>query len=253
MMTRLLTLFLLFTCLTIPSISVADKVLVYAAASTTNAVNEAIKSYHLKHPETQIKVSFASSSTLAKQIEMGAPAHIYISANPTWMDYLQKKDFIKNKSRTNLLSNQLVLISPKGKRFEVEMTAGFNFSEKIKGKICLGDPDHVPVGIYAKQAMVSLGWWEQIKTQVVGNKDVRAALVLVELGECAAGIVYSTDTKVSDKIDLIARFPAENHAPIVYPIAALNTASKSALDFLNYLKSPEASSLFNKHGFIATR
>lgn len=234
-------------------VAAVEKLLVYAAASTSHAITEIIEHYNEQNPEIQVKVSFASSSTLAKQIEAGAPAHIYISANPAWMDYLQQRKLIINKSRLNLLSNKIVLISPKKQPFQVKMNKDFDFAKKLNGKLCLGDPDHVPVGVYAKQALVSLAWWDNIKSSVVGAKDVRAALVFIERGECVAGIVYATDASSSRKIELIAEFPADSYSPIVYPVAALFSAPVSAHSFLNYLSTPKVKSIFNKYGFSTTQ
>lgn len=234
-------------------IAAVEKLLVYAAASTSHAITEIIEQYNKQHPDVQVKVSFASSSTLAKQIEAGAPAHVYISANPKWMDYLQERKLIINNSRLNMLSNKIVLIAPKGQPFQVEMNKDFDFAGNLSGKLCLGDPDHVPVGTYAKQALVSLAWWDKLKSSVVGTKDVRAALVFVERGECVAGIVYATDASSSDKIDLIATFPADSHSPVVYPVAALVSAPASAHNFLNYLGTPQVKSIFNKYGFSTTQ
>lgn len=226
-----------------------EKVLVYAAASTSQVINEIIQQFNSTQPDIKIKASFASSSTLAKQIEAGAPAHLYISANPTWMDYLQERQLIVNQSRQNLLSNRIVLITPADKPLSVTMNPGFEFAATLQGRLCLGEPLHVPAGIYAKQALVSLGWWQETKPLVVGMKDVRAALVMVELGECAAGIVYATDANASNKIYLAADFPPDSHEPIVYPVATLKSAPKSATIFQHYLSSPVAQSLFKKYGF----
>jgi molybdate transport system substrate-binding protein len=230
-----------------------DKLLVYAAASTSNAVTEIIEQYNQENPEVQVKVSFASSSTLAKQIEAGAPAHLFISANPKWMDYLQEQKLIINESRLNLLSNKIVIVAPLGKGFKVEMNEDFDLAENLKGKLCLGDPDHVPAGIYAKQALVSLDWWDKVKTSVVGTKDVRAAVTFIERGECLAGIVYATDASASQKIDLIAEFPADSHDPIVYPVATLASAPALADTFLNYLNTSHIKSIFKKYGFTTTK
>ncbi|MCK5829796.1 MAG: molybdate ABC transporter substrate-binding protein [Methylococcales bacterium] len=230
-----------------------EKVLVYAAASTSSTISEIIDLFNEQNADIQVKVSFASSSTLAKQIEAGAPAHIYISASTQWMDYLQQRQLINIKSRLNILSNKLVLITPKGKFFELDMNLKKSLPKKLDGKLCLGDPAHVPVGIYAKQALTSLGWWDMIKPNIVGTKDVRAALTLVERGECTAGIVYSTDANASTKIDLIAEFPSTSHNPIHYPVATLPSAPNSAHTFLNYLRTPQAKTIFNQYGFTTTQ
>lgn len=230
-------------------VGAAEKILVYAAASTSNAITEIIKRYNQQNSEIKVKVSFASSSTLAKQIEAGAPAHLYISANPKWMDYLQEQALIINNSRSNLLSNKIVMVAPFGKGFKVELKRDYHLSEKLKGKLCLGDPSHVPVGIYAKQALVSLDWWNTVKKNVVGTKDVRAALTFIERGECAAGIIYSTDAKSSKKIEVLSEFPADSHSPIVYPVAVLVSAPDSVHDFLDFLNSSQAKTIFEKYGF----
>lgn len=235
-----------------PSFSV-ERLLVYAAGSTSNAVTEIINLYNHQNPAIQVKVSFASSSTLAKQIEAGAPAQIYISANPKWMDYLQQRELIKNESRADILRNKLVLITPKDRSFEVDINKKYGLAEKLNGKLCLGAPNHVPVGIYAKQTLTSLDWWDILKPSVVSTNDVRAALTLVETGECAAGIVYFTDANSSTKIDLITEFPANSHDPIVYPVAALASAPDSAHTFINYLQSAQAKNIFEKYGFITTQ
>lgn len=246
MKTFLLTLtFFLFS----HSISATEKVLIYAAASTSKAVSEIIERFNENSTESKAKASFASSSTLAKQIEAGAPAQIFISANPKWMDYLQERDLIVNQSRKDLLSNKIVLITPKEKPIAVEMDKSYNFSKQLTGKICLGDPSHVPAGIYAKQALESMGWWDNVKPHIVGTKDVRAALTFVELAECSAGIVYSTDANESNKVQVVAEFPVNSHRPIVYPIAKLASANESADSFFNFISSPQALAIFKKYGF----
>jgi molybdate transport system substrate-binding protein len=230
-------------------VAAAEKVLLYAAASTSSAITEIISQFQQVSPEIKVQVSFASSSTLAKQIEAGAPAQLYMSANPEWMDYLQARGVIINASRQNLLSNKIVLITPKGMSMVVEMNKEFDFAGKLQGKLCLGDPAHVPAGIYAKQALIALGWWQQLKFNVVGTKDVRAALAFVERGECAAGIVYASDADISKQVELIAEFPSDRHRSIVYPVAMVVPATEAAGTFLNYLSSPAAMVIFKKYGF----
>jgi len=230
-------------------VNATETVLLYAAASTSHAITEVINQFNQTTTDIKVKVSFASSSTLAKQIEAGAPAHLYLSANPNWMDYLQQRQLIVNQSRKNLLTNKIVLVAPKGKPIVVKMQNNFDFSKQIKGKLCLGDTDHVPAGIYAKQALISLGWWNQVKSKVVGSKDARATLALIERGECVAGIVYATDASASNKIDFIAKFPKNTHNAIVYPVAALEPATHAAITFINYLSTPDTAEIFNKYGF----
>jgi molybdate transport system substrate-binding protein len=226
-----------------------QKLTVFAAASLTNAISDIANDYE-KDKQINIKTSFASSSTLAKQIEKGAPAEIFISADAKWMNYLQDKNLVKIKSRVNLLGNQLVLIAPKGKSFKVNMDQGFNLAGAFSGKLCTGELESVPVGIYAKQSLKSLDWWDSIKMRIVGTQDVRAALVFVERAECDAGIVYATDAKTSSKVEKIAVFPETTHEPIVYPLALLNHASTQAVAFYDYLKSEKAKTIFAKYGFL---
>jgi molybdate transport system substrate-binding protein len=225
-----------------------SKITVFAAASLTNAMTEIATAYE-KDNSVLIQTSFAASSTLAKQIENGAPADIYISADTKWMNYLQDKNLINAESRLNLLGNHLVLIAPKGKSFKVETDKTFNFASAFNGRLCTGETESVPVGIYAKQSLKNLNWWDSIKTRIVGTQDVRAALVFVERGECEAGIVYETDAKVSEKVESIATLPDGSHDPIVYPLALIKNASAQATGFYEYLKSEKAKSIFTKFGF----
>lgn len=224
-----------------------EKLIVFAAASLTNALSEISANYE---KETGIKIShsFASSSTLAKQIENGAPADLFISADLKWMNYLQDKSLIIKSSRKNLLGNQLVLISPKGKTFEVRFDKSFDLSKSFDGRLCTGDVEYVPVGIYAKEALTNLGWWKDIKSRIVGAQDVRGALNFVERGECNCGIVYQTDANISTKSELIGVFPEQSHSPILYPVATTNTKNATVL-YLTYLQSPAALGIFKKYGF----
>jgi molybdate transport system substrate-binding protein len=228
--------------------SAEDKVTVYAAASLTNALGE-ISTQYQKEKSINVVQSYAASSTLAKQIENGAPADIFISADTKWMDYLQDKKRIDTASRSNLLGNKLVLIAPKGRVFSVQFDKAFDFAKAFDGRLCTGDVESVPAGIYAKQSLTNLNWWDAIKARIVGAQDVRGALAFVEHGECAAGIVYETDAKVSSKVELVGTFPEDSHVPIVYPIALVVDAKAPGKDFLEYLKGPEATEVFRKYGF----
>jgi len=225
-----------------------QKITVFAAASLTYAILEIAAEYE-KEKAVRIQTSFAASSTLAKQIEQGAPADIYMSADTKWMSYLQEKSLIDAGSRTSLLGNHLVLIAPKGKAFKVEMDKGFNFGNAFTGRLCTGETESVPVGIYAKQALKNLGWWDAVKMRLVGTQDVRAALVFVERGECAAGIVYETDARVSVKVETIATFPDASHAPVIYPLALVKGASPQAAGFYQYMKGDRAKAVFVRYGF----
>ncbi len=225
-----------------------DKVTVFAAASLTNALGEVSAQYE-KASATKVVHSFAASSTLAKQIEAGAPADIFISADAKWMNYLNDKKLIDTASRRDLLGNKLVLIAPKGKPFSVKFDKGFEFAKAFDGRLCTGDIDSVPAGIYAKQALTYLNWWDGIKTRIVGAQDVRGALAFVERGECAAGIVYETDAKVTSKVEIVATFPEDSHLPIVYPLAFVAGAKNMNKDYFDYLQKPEALAIFARYGF----
>ena len=241
---RVLKLLFAFCLLSFVNVCLAGEVTVFAAASLTNVLSDLAKTYEASH-NVKIKFSFAASGALAKQIEAGAPADLFISADTKWMDYLNDKAKIDKSSRVNLVGNSLVLIAPKGKGFPVRLDKEFNFADAFKGKLCTGQTESVPVGIYAKESLTKLGWWDSIKERVVGTDDVRAALDLVGRGECI-GIVYTTDAKVSSKVETIASFPDELHTPIIYP-AALVTQSGEAKEFFDYLK--KAGKLFAKYGF----
>ena len=238
-----------FTSIGFSSHVFADsKITVFAAASLTNALSEISTKYE---KETGIKVahSFASSSVLAKQIENGAPADLFISADLKWMNYLQEKSLVNKSSRKNLLANTLVLIAPKGQSFEVKFEEGFAFVKAFDGRLCTGDVESVPVGIYAKEALTNLGWWKDIKSRIVGTQDVRGALAFVERAECNVGIVYETDAKFSSKVDLVGTFPESTHSPVLYPVAMTVNSKESAKAYLSYLQSDEAMNIFKKYGF----
>ncbi len=225
-----------------------DKVTVFAAASLTNALSEVSAQYE-KTNATKIVHSFAASSTLAKQIEAGAPADIFMSADAKWMNYLGDKKLIDPASRRDLLGNKLVLIAPKGKVFAVKFDKGFDFAKAFDGRLCTGDIDSVPAGIYAKQSLTFLNWWDGVKTRIVGAQDVRGALAFVERGECAAGIVYETDAKISGKVEIVGTFPEDSHLPIVYPLAFVAGAKNMNRDYYDYLQKPEALAIFSRYGF----
>ncbi len=230
----------------------AKGVLVFAAASTTDAVNEIVSLFVAEgQGHGKVSVSFASSSTLAKQIANGAPADVYISANPAWMDYLATKKAIDTGSRINLLNNQLVLIAPYESKLSITVKPGFRLAEALGGgRLALGDPAHVPAGIYAKEALTRLGVWQKLAAKVARTQDVRAALALVERGEAAAGVVYATDARIDPKVRVVATFPATSHSRIIYPAAMVaGRAKDEVVRFFNFLKSPKADAVFRRYGF----
>ncbi|MBI4776197.1 MAG: molybdate ABC transporter substrate-binding protein [Deltaproteobacteria bacterium] len=227
--------------------------LVFAAASTTNALTEIGELYAARN-SGRITPSFASASTLAKQIERGAPADIYLSANQEWMDYLEEKHLLLPGSRFDLLSNRIVLIAPANSPIEkIELAPGCSLTDALgkDGRLSLGDPDHVPAGMYGKQALEHLGIWDRVKDRLAPMKDVRAALVLVERGETPLGLVYATDAAISGKVRVVGTFPEGSHPPIVYPVAAVSGGKTSeAQQFLDFLRAPAARTVFEKYGFI---
>lgn len=225
----------------------AGDVTLYAAASLTNALKDLAASYQATHPGTVIRTSFAASSTLAKQIEAGAPADLFASADKKWMDYLAGRKLIALPSRRDLLGNTLVLIAPSSQPMTVAMDKGK--LPAFTGKLCMGDPASVPAGLYGRQALASLDWWGALATRVVATEDVRSALAFVERGECPLGIVYETDARLSRQVMIAGRFPAGSHEPVVYPFALLPRASAAARDFYRYLQGPEARAVLTRYGF----
>ena len=226
-------------------------VIVFAAASTTNAITE-IGELYASRNLGGITPSFASSSTLAKQIENGAPAAIYLSANKKWMDYLETRKMIEPGTRFDLLSNRIVLIAPKDSPItSIDIRPGFDLSAFLgDGRFAMGDPDHVPAGIYGMKALEKLGSWAKIEKRVARTKDVRAALALVERGEAPLGQVYATDAAISDKVKVVGVFPLDSHPPIVYPVAVVAGAKGDGPGrYIEFLKSAEARAVFEKYGF----
>ncbi len=231
------------------SIAQSGDIKIFAAASLTNAVGELAQMYG-KKTGLKLTPSFASSSTLAKQIENGAPAEIFISADLQWMDYLANRKVLEEGTRFNLLGNQLVLISPKSSDVKVTITSGLDLSKYLgSGLLATGDPDHVPAGKYAKAALEKLNMWDFVAKKLARASDVRSALVWVEKGESPLGIVYSTDAAVSKQVRVVAYFPEGSYPAIVYPASLIKNASPKAREFLDYLKSDEAKKIFEKYGF----
>ena len=228
-----------------------DKTLtVFAAASMKNALDEVDNAYTAKSG-VKIVASYAASSALAKQIEQGAPADVFMSADTTWMDYVKDKKSINEPTRVDLLGNSIVLIAPKDSKIDkVTIDQGFDLAKLAgDGKITTGDVKSVPVGKYAKAALEKLGAWTAVEPKMAMAENVRAALALVARNEAVLGIVYSTDAKVEPGVKIVATFPTNSHPPIVYPVAATSTAHKDAADYLAFLRSSEAKAIFEKYGF----
>lgn len=227
-----------------------ESVTVFAAASTTNAITDIGRLFEEKGLG-KIVGSFASSSTLAKQIEKGAPAGVFISADHEWMDYLADRKCIDLASRFNLSGNRLVLIAPADSKIAVKIAPGFGLAKLLgESRLATGDPDHVPAGKYAKAALEKLGVWSEVEGKLARSADVRAALTLVERGEAPLGIVYSTDAAISKKVKVVAEFPKETYPSIVYPAALVSgRESEVAKRFINFLKSPDSKRVLERYGF----
>jgi molybdate transport system substrate-binding protein len=230
----------------------SEQLTIFCAASTTNAMQDLAKEFK-EQTGVSLITSFASSSTLAKQIEQGAPADLYLSANPKWMNYLEQAGKLVEDSREDLLGNRIVLIAPSSSPLNsVEINAQLDLSALLgeDGRIAMGDPQHVPAGIYGKDALETLGLWSSVHTRVAPMSDVRAALTIVERGETPLGIVYATDAAMSDQVKVVGVFPADSHPAIVYPVAIVSNKQVAlARSFLVFLNSPEASEIFEQYGF----
>ncbi|MGZ5875460.1 MAG: molybdate ABC transporter substrate-binding protein [Bradyrhizobium sp.] len=228
-----------------------DKTLtVFAAASMKNALDDIDAAYTAK-TGVRIVASYSASSALAKQIEQGAPADIFVSADIDWMDYAIARKNINEPTRINLLGNSIVLIAPKDSKIDhVTIGPGFDLAKLAgDGKIATGDVRAVPVGKYAKAALQKLGAWQAAEPKFAMAESVRAALTLVARGEAPLGIVYSTDAKVEPGVKIVGSFPADSYPPVVYPVAATANAKSEAADYLAFLRSSAAKTAFEKYGF----
>lgn len=225
-------------------------VLVFAAASLKNAL-DAIAAEWRNESGKQATISYAASSTLAKQIENGAPADLFISADLEWMDYLQQRRLIDPKTRVNLLGNTLVLIVPRDSAARPTTIApGFPLAALLgDGHLAMGEPNSVPAGRYGKAALTALGLWAAVAGHIAAAENVRAALLLVARGEAPLGIVYQTDAAAEPGVRILGVFPPESHQPIVYPMALTLGAIPEAAAFAAYLRGPAARAGFEAQGF----
>jgi len=235
-----------------PTAQSRDKdLIVFAAASLKNALDD-INAQWRKETGKKAVISYAGSSALAKQIEQGAPAQMFISADIDWMDYLAQKNLIRPETRLNLLGNRIVLIAPKDQSETIEIKAGFDLAGFLgDGRLAVANVMSVPAGKYGKAALEKLGVWASVSSKIAQAENVRAALLLVSRGEAAAGIVYKTDAAADPNVKIVGVFPEDTHPPIIYPVALTAEASHpDAAAFLDYLKSARAKSLFEAQGFI---
>jgi molybdate transport system substrate-binding protein len=228
----------------------AGEVVVFAAASLKNAL-DAVNERWQKETGKKAVISYAASSALAKQIEQGAPAQMFISADLDWMDYAAQKNLIKPETRSNLLGNRIVLIAPKDKAQSVDIKPGFDLVKILgDGRLSMANVDSVPAGKYGKAALETLGVWSNVSDRIAQAENVRAALLLVSRGETPAGIVYQTDAVAEPNVKIIGTFPEDIHPPIIYPVALTASAtSPDAAAFLAYIKSAKAKPLFEAQGF----
>jgi len=225
----------------------AQQLIVFAAASLKNALDDVAALSPAKP-----LVSYGASSALAKQIEAGAPAQLFISADLDWMDYLDRNKLIREGTRRNLLGNKLVLIAPSGSTVQADIKPGFPLARLLgDGRLATADPASVPAGKYTKSALEKFGVWDSVSGRLASAENVRAALLLVARGEAPLGTVYATDAAAEPKVRVVAAFPDGSHPPIIYPAAltASAPASGAAADFLSLLSLPSARKVFEKYGF----
>ena len=224
---------------------------VFAAASLTDAMRD-LDPVWQRAGHAKLRLTFAASSTLARQIEAGAPANLFASADEQWADELDKKGLLAPGTRRDLLGNELVLVVPKDRARTVAINRDLDLQALLgaDGRIATGDPAHVPAGLYAKQALTRLGLWERAENRIAAAPDVRAALLLVERGEAPAGIVYGTDAAASAGVSVAGVFPADSHDPVTYPFAVVKDGdTPEARALLAFLAGPEAQAVWKKRGF----
>ena len=228
-----------------------DKITVFAAASLTNAMQDIATAYK-KEKNVEVVSSLASSSTLARQIEAGAPADLFISADQKWMDYAVEKKSIDTATRATLLGNSLVVVAPKSSaQGDITINAQIDWTPLLNGgRLAVGDPDHVPAGIYMKEALQKLGAWDTLSGKLAPAEDVRGALALVERSEAPLGVVYGSDAVASKGVKVVGTFPEDSHKKVEYPMAIIDGHKNADVSaFYDYLKGPEASEIFKRYGF----
>lgn len=233
-----------------PVSAYAAPIIVFAAASLKEALDEQARAFEKRTGDTVV-ASYAGSNVLAKQIEAGAPADLFISADLDWMDYVSDRRLVAAGSRVTLLENSLVLIAPSSSKADLKIAPGFNLAAAIgNDRLAMGNPDTVPAGKYGKAALSALGVWLSVERRVARADNVRAALALVARGEAPLGIVYRTDALADSGVRIIGTFPAGSHPPILYPAAVIATStSPSARALLEYLRSAPAAAVWTKYGF----
>lgn len=223
--------------------------LVFGAASLTNVLQELGDDF-TKQSSIPVQFSFAASSALARQIENGAPADVFFSADLDWMDYLQARNLIQQDTRHDVVGNRLVLIAPADSDIKLKIAAHFQLAAALGGgRLATGDPDSVPVGRYAKASLEKMGVWQDVSARIIRADSVRSAMLYVDRGEAPLGIVYETDAFVDKKVRVVGVFPEDSHPPIVYPIALTAAAQAGAAQFVAYVRGPAGDLVFKAHGF----
>jgi molybdate transport system substrate-binding protein len=239
-----------------PALARAQEVTVFAAASLTDAMRALGTAWQAKGNPAP-RFSFAASSALARQIEQGAPADLFMSADEPWMDYVQQRNLIVNDTRVSPIGNALVLVAPANAASPVTLARGTDLLALLgpQGRIATGDPAHVPVGRYAQAALTWMGQWDAVAPRLARADNVRAALLLVERGEAPYGIVYATDAAASPGVRVVGTFPAESHTPVTYPFALARRAegNAQARALLAFLSGPEARPVWQRFGFALAR
>lgn len=229
----------------------AHTVLVFAAASLTDALEELDRAF-MEQTHVPVKTSFAASSVLAKQIEAGAPAEVFFSADLEWMDYLQQRGFLLPGSRRDALGNRLVLIAPADSKVRLTVAPHFDLAGALgTGRLAMGEPTSVPAGVYGRAALEKLGVWSQVASRVAPAENVRAALAFVARGETPLGIVYRTDALAEKRVRIVDLFPQDSHPPIRYPIALLTHSGPEAARLVQFISSARGREIFSRHGFQA--
>lgn len=230
----------------------AQGLTLFAAVSMKDVLEEIARGYSAD-TGTRVLTAFASSSALARQIEQGAPADVFVSADDAWMDYLAQRNRIDVSTRVVLAGNRLVLIAPADRVVHVEIARGFPVAQALgDGRLALADPAHVPAGCYARAALSSLGVWDEVQARLAPADNVRAALNFVARGEAPLGIVYQTDAAAEKRVQVVGAFPAGSHPPIRYPAAVVSASAhpQAAQRLLAHLRSARAAAVFARHGFL---
>ncbi len=233
-----------------PALARPVTVTVFAAASLSDAIQR-IGARFQEETGVEVRYSFAASSALARQIEAGANAEVFFSADADWMDYLEQRKLTRPGTRYNALGNRLALVAPADSTVRLRIAHGFPLREALgRGRLATGDPDAVPVGRYARAALTSLGVWDSVADRLVRADNVRGALMFVARGEAPFGIVYATDARIDPKVRVVDLFPTDSHPPIIYPVALTASARPPASRFLDYLRGAQARDVFTSLGFV---